>query len=208
MNRVKWPGEKEAWDLLANLDPYSVQKNAQTVFEPDQTSFLMACFGQTIQISLRERSIRGQSQSGKFLIHDLGGYSRLSILRYLVHAKDISLTQILVKPSDLQGGEIFVQGTHVLPLKDVAKKFDHRQNDFLERGEKLGGTQMEYGDVSLQLFPFPKVPLVMILWKGDEEFPPNASVLFDASTASFLPTDILWSTAMMTIEMMLNFNPV
>jgi hypothetical protein len=33
------------------------------------------------------------------------------------------------------------------------------------------------------------VPLAVVYWYGDDEFPPNASVLFDASAGHYLSTD-------------------
>ncbi|MCP5002753.1 MAG: DUF3786 domain-containing protein, partial [Planctomycetes bacterium] len=53
------------------------------------------------------------------------------------------------------------------------------------------------------LFPFPRVQVVLIIWLGDDEFAPKSSLLFDSSCVSHLSTDIIWSAAMMVVEMML-----
>jgi len=37
------------------------------------------------------------------------------------------------------------------------------------------------GDVSVTIQAFPKVPITFIIWRGDEEFPPNGTILFDSS---------------------------
>ena len=67
---------------------------------------------------------------------------------------------------------------------------------------KPGGSQLDYGDMSLELLPFPRAPVVLIVWTGDEEFPSNASLLLDRRCTAHLPIDVLWSTAMTAIEMM------
>jgi hypothetical protein len=36
---------------------------------------------------------------------------------------------------------------------------------------------------------FPRVPLTVVLWKGDEEFPAAASILFDSSITDYLPVE-------------------
>jgi hypothetical protein len=198
-----WPGEEKAWDILSSLDAKDVAANAKALFYPSDSSYALTCFGQEIRISLPDRMIFSESKLGALLLASLGDYSRLSILRYLIHAIDLPLSGRMVRPADLPGGDIFAKGTHILPLDKVAAYFSQRRNAFLIAGKNLGGTQRDYGDMSLTIHPFPRVPVIMILWLGDHEFLPSASLLFDSSCVSHLPPDIAWSTAMMVVEMML-----
>ncbi|MBT4484127.1 MAG: DUF3786 domain-containing protein [Candidatus Latescibacteria bacterium] len=197
-------GEKQAWDILTKIDHQVVQSNADVFFNHEKATYEMTCFGQCIYISLYDRNIYGKSHLGKFLINELGEISRLSILRYLIQAKDVSLSGKLVRPSDLPGGAIFIKGTHVLPLDRIIKRFDNNSEDFYSKGKEVGSTQLDYGDMSLKLFVFPRVPLVFIVWSGNEEFPSNCSLLFDSSCTLHLATDIIWSTAMMSVEILLS----
>jgi hypothetical protein len=197
-----WTGEKEGWDILHSLDPKDVTSKTGAAFVPDGTTYTLICLSQEINISLRDRNITSSSSSGAILINDLGEYSRLSILRYMSYARDMQLSGKLVKPADLPGGDFFSKGTHVLPLEKIIRKFENDLSGFLNTGESLGGIRLEYGDASLKLMPFPRVPVTIILWAGDDEFPAQGSLLFDSSCTSHMAIDILWSTAIMTIEMM------
>jgi hypothetical protein len=199
---MMWTGEKEAWEILLTLESKEVQRRAMTLFTPHNSTYKLTCFDQDIQISLSEQDIISSSHLGSFLLKELGEYSRLSILRYLVHAKALPLSGNLVKPSDLPGGDFFSKGTHVLPLDKITARFEYDFDGFINAGKALGGSQIEYGDTSIRLFPFPRVPVTIILWAGDDEFPAKASLLFDSSCTTHMATDILWSTAMMTIEML------
>lgn len=200
---MAWPGEETAWDILAGLDSKDVTTNAQASFNTSDSAYALICFGQEISVSLKDRTFFSRSKLGTLLLTSLGDYSRLSILRYLIHAMDLPLSGRLVRPSDLPGGDIFTKGTHILPLDQAAAHFSDHGNDFWIAGKRLGGTQQDYGDMSLNMLPFPRVPLTLILWLGDEEFPSTASLLFDSSCLSHLPPDILWATSMMAVEMML-----
>jgi hypothetical protein len=200
-----WQGEKDAWDVLSSLDSKDVQARAGADFNPDNSTYRLACLGQEILISLSVRALVGSSATGRFLLEELDEYSRLSILRYLIHAKKIPLSGRLVKPSDLPGGDFFSKGSHVLPLDKIIRRFENDFDGLIKHGNALGGSQAEYGDVSLRLLPFPRLPVSIILWAGDDEFPSKASLLFDSSCTSHAATDILWSTAMMAIEMMARF---
>jgi hypothetical protein len=59
----------------------------------------------------------------------------------------------------------------------------------LRAGEKLKGKIIQTGDASVELPYFPCLPITCIVWKGDEEFPPEASVLFDETADQFLSAE-------------------
>jgi hypothetical protein len=53
-------------------------------------------------------------------------------------------------------------------------------------GQKLNGKVLDQGDASVELRYFPYVPITCIMWAGDDEFPPEAAVLFDETVDQFL----------------------
>ncbi|MBW2319078.1 MAG: DUF3786 domain-containing protein, partial [Deltaproteobacteria bacterium] len=55
--------------------------------------------------------------------------------------------------------------------------------------QTIGQIAKTPGDIALKVIPLPRVPVVLSLWKGDEEFPPEGNVYFDASVSSYLPTE-------------------
>ncbi|GAJ11492.1 unnamed protein product, partial [marine sediment metagenome] len=55
--------------------------------------------------------------------------------------------------------------------------------------EKLGGQKANYGDVSVTIDAFSYVPITLALWRGDEEFPPAGSILFDSTVADYLSAE-------------------
>jgi hypothetical protein len=53
------------------------------------------------------------------------------------------------------------------------------------------------GDVSVVVRALPLVPIALILWNGDEEFPPEGNILFDRSIIGLLSAeDIAWLSGM------------
>ncbi len=203
MKKTKWPGEKQAWDILTKLKPDDVEVMASVKFDNGSSSYFIECFGQDIRVSISDRDIYSNSDTGKLLIKKQSEYSRLSILWYLIKAQNIPLTGELIRPSDMAGGGIFLTGTHVLPLDKIAQRFGNNKEAFFKYGERLNATQLNYGDFSLEFFPLPRVKMVVIVWAGDEEFQANSSLLIDSSLISHMATDIVWSTAMMTLGMLL-----
>ena len=62
---------------------------------------------------------------------------------------------------------------------------------------------MNYGDASVELLPLPRIPVTLILWLSDYEFPARADLLFDSTCEQRLPLDVIWSIAMMSVLVML-----
>ena len=196
-------GEKRAWQRLSDLTPASVCRNAKADYNEASGHYVLPLFNTEISISPKDRSIRGHSGTADMLLNELSQYSRLASLCYLSGAKDIPLSGNLINPRQLSGGQMFIQGSHVLPLDRIVARYSHDVNAFVQRGTNFGSEQLAYGDTSIRLMPFPRVPVVLIIWKGDGEFPARAEILFDANCSQHLSTDIIWATAMMSIMMML-----
>jgi hypothetical protein len=113
------------------------------------------------------------------------------LITYLLNAKEIPLGDKLVAGSSLKGGKCFFQGAHGLPLDPLIKQYGRDVDGFLARGLLLGATRERYGDVGLRLAALPRVPVVMVLWGAEEEFPARLSCLFDASIDQHLPLDAI-----------------
>lgn len=69
--------------------------------------------------------------------------------------------------------------------------------------EAFGATLFDQGDFSVEIRALPKVPVALILWKGDEEFPPEGNILFDRSISYILSAeDIAWLAGMIVYPLM------
>ncbi len=71
-----------------------------------------------------------------------------------------------------------------------------------EKLQKLGAMAydaqpFDHGDQSVLVRAFPLVPLALIIWKGDDEFPPDGNILFDRSISNILSAeDVAWLSGM------------
>ena len=195
-------GEERAWSALSEGDPEDVTRRAGARYDGASQAYTLPFFGQEISVCPRDRRIDGSSPTAGFLLGDLHYLSRVSILWYLIEAKDVPLSGNLVNPGHMNDGLIFASGAHALPLGGIADRYGDDLHGFLRRGVELRGEPLDFGDASLRLLAFPRVPVVLILWRHDEEFPARADLLFDSTCAIHLPTDILWSTAMMSLLVM------
>jgi hypothetical protein len=197
------PGEDKAWEILSTLKPEEVCRAADVSHDEITETYRITSFGMDFSVSLREKNITSSTPGSDVLLQRLGYFFRLSVLWYLVSARDIACTGRLVKLENIKGGEIFTKGSHILPLEPLAKKYGRNKEGFLEKGRGLGGEPAKFGDAALKFFPLPRVAVILTLWVEDEEFPARADLLFDSSCQLQVPMDIIWSVAMMSVLVML-----
>lgn len=60
---------------------------------------------------------------------------------------------------------------------------------------KAGGEELSIADAAFAFLPLPRVRLAVLLWLGDEDFPPEARIVFDAAAAHYLPAEDLTGLA-------------
>ncbi len=196
-------GDQLGWSLLTEKEPGALCREADVRYDLVANTFSVQCFGQDIVVDPANFSVSSQSVLGERLLHGLDHFFDLAVLWYLGSAKNILPSGRMISPAGLSGGEIFQRGSHVLPLDRIAARYGDDFAELHRRGAELGGHALEYGDASLRLYPFPRVPVTYILWAADEEFPARADMFFDATCEQHLPMDVIWATAMTSVLILL-----
>jgi len=111
---------------------------------------------------------------------------QILILHYLLQVRDTFLMGKLITFREIPSGEFYYEAFLKRAQIPLLNSFGQRPERLLVAGQKLGGKKANLGDVSMTFRPFPKIPLTLVLWRGDEEFPPNGSILFDSTIGLFL----------------------
>ncbi|MDO8720666.1 MAG: DUF3786 domain-containing protein [Syntrophales bacterium] len=125
------------------------------------------------------------------------------ILHYLLGVNHLPLTGELITFREIPSGEFYYQPFLTRAQVPLVNTFGYDHELFLKAGKKLGGKEMEVGDASMTFHPFPKIPITLILWKGDEEFSPVGNILYDSSIKNFLHVeDIAFLTGTTVYKLM------
>lgn len=80
----------------------------------------------------------------------------------------------------------------------MVEAFGHRPEVLVRLAEEAYRAKpFNQGDYAVVVQALPLVPVAMILWKGDDEFPPEGNILFDRSISDIFPAeDIAWLAGM------------
>jgi hypothetical protein len=100
------------------------------------------------------------------------------------------LTGKLVKFKDIPGGYAYEGAFNKRAIQPVAEIFGEKPKELIEATKLLGGMQRTYADASSEIVVLKGIPLTYILW-GTGEFAASASILYDESASSYLPTEDL-----------------
>ena len=121
-------------------------------------------------------------------------------LHYLTNGKSLLIRGRQVAFSEIPGGGAMYDSSYkkrvILPL---VKRFGGDPDALLEASRRFNGEKACYGDLSVTINVFPMVPVTYVVWKGDDEFSPSATILFDESISLSLPVeDIVIMTSFAT----------
>lgn len=122
-------------------------------------------------------------------------YFDLFTIYYLLRAKDILLSGEWVSEKDLPGGPTFFRGPHLIPTDLISNRFANDLKEFKTVCENLGGTPLAMADAAFSFSITPDIPVAVLYWTGDEDFPAEAKLLYDRSIIELLSLDILFALA-------------
>ena len=116
---------------------------------------------------------------------------KLLIMHYFLHAGGTPLTNTPMAFKELKEGANYFPTYALRAIKPLVDFFGKKPEMLLEVAPTLGGTKADYGDAAVTIPAFPRVPITLVLWKGDEEFTPEANILFDNTISDYLSTEDL-----------------
>jgi len=119
----------------------------------------------------------------------LSAKDAILVLDYFTRASGAPLTGQLITYQELPDGLNYVGVFATRTTRPLVANFGRAPERFAAAAARIGGTPADYGDVAVTFPVFPRVPLTYVLWKGDDEFPPESSILFDSTVSDYLTND-------------------
>lgn len=120
------------------------------------------------------------------------------ILHYLERANGCVLTGKWISYQEIPDGRFYMDAFIRRAKDPLVRSFGTRPELLLDLARSAyGASPFDHGDVSVVFDAFPYVPVALILWKGDDEFPPEGNILFDGSVVNLLSAeDAAWLAGM------------
>jgi hypothetical protein len=186
------------WEQLEKLDCAGTAQRAKCEYLSDKKRYIIQLLNTKYIVDLSDKKV--YSAQGDSPPMPATFLEELCLLAYLINAKDLPLTNKLVKAETLPAGQFFFRGLHALPTRKLEEAFGANPDLLLKISEKFGAKKRDFGDASITLNVLPRLQLTIVIWRRCEEFEARASILFDQNAASLLPLDALLAAVNLTVN--------
>ncbi|MFZ7119952.1 MAG: DUF3786 domain-containing protein [Eubacteriaceae bacterium] len=100
------------------------------------------------------------------------------ILRYLMIRKNITPGNKMINYREVPDGNLYYSNFYGRCIIRLCKTFSKKFDRLLKSMELLKAEKIPKGDIGYKIEFLPNIFVYIILWNGDEEFPPSAQILF------------------------------
>ncbi len=173
---------KAARELAGQDLPETAQRCGATL---DGRRLMLPFFGRRVELRLPEEA------EGELEIKppELPLAEKILILHYLTTTGSRPSRNELVSFKQLPGASFYEPAYRKRGPERIARRFGSDPQLFRRACRSLGWQEAELGDASCSLQVLPRLQALVVLHRGDEEFPPEVDLLFNESIASYLPLE-------------------
>lgn len=166
------------WKRLQQRDFQKVANIRNVIYDKEKNEFIMKIFNKDYIINCNDETIKRSDDN-----HAVSAQVGVMIVNYLSFTENnMDKTTKWVSLKEIpNGGMLFYPAFYKSSLVNLIKTFGYNSSKLRICGENLGGKEIKMGDVAYEFQVFPKVFCRIVIWEGDDEIEPNATILFDSS---------------------------
>jgi len=159
--------------LYEKLDPHTAAARCGITFDEEKGCFVLNHLGESVTLDFPAfRAVK---------VHDrqpLSDGAELLLIRYLIEGAGGHKTGKFLSYAEMPWGNVYLPNFKGRCIARLAFGFGFDLNRFERACTALGGIPAEGGDRSFDIEFIEGFTMRIILWAPDEEFPPNAQILF------------------------------
>lgn len=161
------------------MDPVDIEKRTGIPFNCETSSFSLRLMGVNYQITHPGFQVNhiGSEEIGWYPLEERAN-AKILVLRFLNEAVMAPSSGKFLTYREIPWGEVYYKQFNGRCISRLAFGFGDKLKTFANIMKKIGAKELESGDVSFELEFMNDLKLRLILWEGDEEFPPSAQILF------------------------------
>lgn len=171
---------------LSSKDPTTLAAHTGASFEygaGKEANLVFHLLGEELQLHLPDYEIRRRSGQPPAELH------QLLALYYFARADGAPVSGRWISFAELPDGRFYNPAFQSYTGAELGRAFGNDLPVLEGAASQLHGVAQPLGDRAFAFDVLPRLPLLLVCWTGDEDFPPACRLLFDASAPHYLPTD-------------------
>ena len=154
------------------LDPASVTERLADV-KWDGKEFTLRLLGRDFAIAHPDYAIRALDGGNLPALP-----AQTFLLRYLLESRTVAWKGQWKTFREMPWGEMYIKPYTGRVLTRAAYTFSFKLDAFRAAAEKMGAEKMQHGDAGYRFDLIGDYQMQILVWQGDDEFPPNAQILY------------------------------
>lgn len=173
--RMPWEHYMEEYK---NADPAEIAQRLEIPYDEEKKVFTLTMLGTEYQITYPDFQVSHTPDDKGFYPLESLIYAKILTIRFLLHGMTSTGTGAYKTYREMPWGEVYLRQFDGRCIKRLAFSYGMRLKDFRRIMEHLKARPVSHGDIAYEVEIFPEYKIQMILWEGDEEFPPSSQILF------------------------------
>ncbi|MFC1874742.1 DUF3786 domain-containing protein [Chloroflexota bacterium] len=169
---------------IKDLEHQCQKSGSQLKLTDGRKTIILKYLGKTYQISHPDIEVSLVDSEETVALRD-----KLLILHYLNRAKGSPITGRSITYKELPEGINYTSNFSKRTIKPLLNNLGHQLERLLDATAIFDAHRADYGDVSVTINAFSRVPITLVLWQGDDELAPEGSILFDSTIPDYLSTE-------------------
>ncbi len=166
-------------ELYRKADPKEISLQTGLPYDEENGVFTIHLMGVEYQVSHPDYQVvhKPETVIGYYPL-ETAVNARILVLRYLVEGASAVSTGKFITYREAPWGSVYLKQFNGRCILRLAYGYGNKQDLFARAMEKIEAKRIPHGDISYEFEFLDGYRLQMILWEGDEEFPPSSQILF------------------------------
>ena len=173
------------------IDPKEISERTGFFYDEEKKVFTVVFMGSTYEISFPDYEIsHKEDEKGVYPLEEAMN-AKIFMVRYLSEKAKTPSSGKFLTYREVPWGEVYFRQFQGRCLMRLAFSYGNKLEAFKKVMTAMGAKPLEQGDCAFELEFMEGFFIRLILWEGDDEFPPSSQILFsDNFPISFQAEDM------------------
>lgn len=173
------------------IDPKEISERTGFFYDEEKKVFTVVFMGSTYEISFPDYKIsHKEDEKGVYPLEEAMN-AKIFMVRYLSEKAKAPSSGKFLTYREVPWGEVYFRQFQGRCLMRLAFSYGNKLEAFKKVMTAIGAKPLEQGDCAFELEFMEGFFIRLILWEGDDEFPPSSQILFsDNFAVTFAAEDL------------------